>query len=117
MIKTMTENDRSYEARSADSGYEKKDVNLNKLFVSAVIAIVGTIIVVVFILDYYTALKEEIVYEQELHPESKALRELQVRENEELNGYILLDQEKERYRIPIERAMQLMADEAFKNSN
>jgi hypothetical protein len=113
----MTKNNRSHNTPATDSGYEKKDINLNKLLVGGVIAVVTVIIVVVFILDYYTALKEEIVYEQELRPESKALRELRARENEELNGYFLLDQEKERYRIPIERAMQLMADEAFKNSN
>ena len=101
----------------SDSGYEKKDINLNKIFLTGVIAVVTVIIIIVFILDYFTAVKEELVYKQVLQPASAQLRELRARENEELNSYKLLDPRKGIYRVPIDRAMELIADEAFQKSN
>ena len=47
-----------------------------------------------------------------LAPESQALRDLRAREDEELHSYRYLDRDKETVRLPIERAMELMASEA-----
>lgn len=98
----------------SDSGYEKRDVSLNKVILYGVLGIIVLVIALIFIMDYFTAVKEEIVYESVLKPESAALRELQARETEELNSYKLLDAEKKIYRIPIERAKKLLADEAYR---
>ncbi|MEW5923280.1 MAG: hypothetical protein AB1746_04765 [Candidatus Zixiibacteriota bacterium] len=109
----MTEESR-HNDESQDIGYEKSDVNLKKVLLYGILGIVFLIIVIIFVVDQFTAVKEEIVYEQVLRPESAPLRELRAREVEELGSYKLLNSTDSVYRIPIERAKQLMADEAYR---
>ena len=96
------------------SGYEKQDVSVSKVVLWGVMSILVVIVVIIWGLDYFTAVKEEIVQEQVLSPQSVALRELRAREAEELGSYKLLDSAAGVYRIPIDRAMELMADEAYR---
>ena len=100
--------------KTNDSGYEKRDVSLSKVVLYGLLGIIVLVIALIFVMDYFTAVKEEIVYESVLKPESTTLGELQARETEELNSYKLLDAEKKIYRIPIDRAKKLMADEAYR---
>ncbi len=58
--------------------------------------------------------KEDIIYESQLKPESTDLKKIQVEESEILSTYQLLDPVKGVYRIPIEQAMKLLAEEASK---
>jgi len=95
------------------SGYETKDVNILKVVLSGIVGTLILVIMLLYLMDYFTAAKEEMVYEAVLRPESVPLRELHARETEELHSYAVLDQQKGVYRIPIERAMKLMADEAY----
>jgi hypothetical protein len=53
------------------------------------------------------------MYDYVLKPESAPLRDLRAREMETLTTYKVLDPVKSVYRIPISRAMELMADEAY----
>lgn len=94
-------------------GYETRDVNLVKVLVYGTLGIIVLVVLVVFALDFFTAAREEAVYEAVLKPESVPLRELRTRETEELNSYAVLDAKKGAYRIPIERAMTLLAEEAY----
>lgn len=96
-----------------NGGYEKRDINPTKVFLAGLAGVVVIVIVVIFIINYFTATREEIIYEEVLKPESAALRELHAREEEELNSYAVLDAKKGVYRIPIKRAMELMAEEAY----
>jgi len=95
-------------------GYEKRDVNLAKVLIYGLLGIAVLVVIVFFVLDYFTAASEEAIYEAQLKPESVALRELRAREDEELNSYAVLDAQKGIYRIPIERAMELIAEEAYR---
>lgn len=94
-------------------GYEKKDVSVNKVVLWGVIGVTLLIVFIVFVMDFFVATKEKLVYERQLKPESVEIRELRAREAEILNSYKTIDSAKGIYRIPIERAMQLMADEAY----
>jgi hypothetical protein len=96
------------------SGYEEQDVNPNKLILYGVTSVIMVAVVVVFMFDYFTATKEEMISDMVLEPESVALRELRAREAEELGSYKLLDPVEGVYRLPIERAMELVADEAYR---
>ena len=92
--------------------YEKRDVNVPfVLGVSAALIIVLVIILVV-LTDYFTSAKEEMVYEVQLKPESAELKQLQAEEYERLHTYELLDADSKTYRIPIDRAMKLVAEES-----
>ena len=110
----MDNNNVHSENTPESTGYETRDVNLVKVFVYGISGIIVLVALVIFALDYFTAAREEAVYEAVLSPESVALRELRAREVEELNSYEILDAQKGVYRIPIERAMTVMAEEAYR---
>ncbi len=81
-----------------------------------IVSLVSVFVIVVAIValqNYYVATQEALTEELVLRPESSALRELRARETSELSSYGVIDQEKGVYRIPIERAMKLLAEEAY----
>lgn len=94
-------------------GYEKSDISIKKVFAWAG-AIAASIIVIVIILNsFFINQMEKQVYENVLKPESVELRDLRAREIETLTSYKMLDEMNGVVQIPIERAMQVLADEAF----
>lgn len=93
------------------SGYEKTDTNILRITVVTVISVLVIVISVVILYDYFIRVKEEIIYEQELKPESPELLELRAAEADSLNNYILLDSAKGQYQIPIDEAMELVVKE------
>ena len=94
-------------------GYEKSDVSVNKIALWGVIGVTLLVVILVFIVDFFGAAKEQLVYETQLRPESVAIRELRAHEVETLNSYKMTDSAKGIYRIPINRAIQILADEAY----
>jgi hypothetical protein len=96
--------------------HEKRDVNLIAVAGIAVIMIVVFIVVLVLLTDYFIKSKEEIVHEKQLKPESVDLKSILTEENEILSTYELLDPAKKIYRIPIKRAMQILAEESTNNN-
>lgn len=102
-----------HNATHGNDGYEKKDVNVRKTVI-ACLAMVVVLVGSVFVLDeVFFYAKEHVYYKEVLKPESKQLRDLHARETETLNNYKVIDREKGVYQIPIERAMELMAREAY----
>ena len=101
-------------ADSEEVGYEKSDVSVPWITTIALI-VIGVIVVFMIILnEYFLVTKEKIIDEVVLSNPSTALRELHAREEQELNSYKLLDSAKGIYQIPIERAMELQAADAYK---
>lgn len=98
------------------TGYETSDINVRKIVLVAVAVIVIVIISLIALNEYFVSLKEEYVYDMVLKPESVTLRDLRATEDEVLNSYKLLDSTAGVYRIPIDRAMELMAEEAYRQS-
>ena len=97
------------------AGYEKSDVNAPKVIIFSFVGVVILAAILLFLYNYYLAEKEELVYEQQLKPESVSLRELRSTEEETLTSYKVLNAEKGIYQIPVDRAMQLLAEENFKH--
>lgn len=110
----MAEKDSIRITKPDDTGYEKRDVSAVKLLVLGSLGLILVTVILVFLYEYFTAASGRMVDEMVLKPQSVALRELRAREIEELNSYKLLDAEKGIYRIPVNRAMELMADEAYR---
>ena len=92
------------------NGYEKKDVNLKKIFITLLISILFVVVSILFIMDYYSQLKQQVYYDQVLKPNSEFLNELNKREYEELNSYRLIDSTTETYQIPIDSAIKYMIE-------
>ena len=107
----MTDTENSHN-NTEKVGYEKNDVNVAKVIIFSIFGIIILVAVLIFTWDYFTSVKENMVENVVLKPQSAAIRELHARETEELNSYKLLDADKGIYRIPIVRAMELTADEA-----
>jgi hypothetical protein len=64
---------------------------------------------------YYETLRDKEVYERVLRPENNQLRDLRNKEDYELHTYGYADKAAGKVRIPIERAMQVIAQEAKEN--
>ena len=96
--------------------YEKSDVATKKLFIAAGSLVIFIVVIIVALNSFFLASKEQQIYDAVLKPTSTELRELRVRENEALTTYKMLDKQNGVVQIPIERAMKLMADEAFERS-
>lgn len=102
----------------SQAGYEKRDTNVTKLVIIGVASVVFVIVSIVFLNELFLAEKERLVQEVVLSVESEELKLLRQREVEELTSYQAIDSVPGRYRIPIERAMELIAAESKKpNSN
>lgn len=74
-----------------------------------VILLVTTVLAIQFYFDNY---REQQVYISVLAPESDQLKDLRTKEDTALHSYGYNDREKGEVRIPIERAMDLLAKEA-----
>ena len=61
---------------------------------------------------YYDIFREDMIQERVLEPESRELQAVRDREDQELDSYGTVDKEKGVMRIPIDRAMELVAAEA-----
>ncbi len=98
----------------ADRGYETSDVNIPRIL--TIVTVIALFLVAVFLLlnSYFLVSKEKITYEQVLKPDSKKLQELRDREAEALHTYGVIDTAQNKYRIPIGRAKQLVAEEEFR---
>lgn len=99
-----------------DSGnsYEKKDVNVSRIIGYALALTIILVAILVFLNEYFIIESEKMKAETANHISSK-LRELRAQEDAILTSYKLLDAERQKYQIPIERAIQLLANEAFES--
>ena len=98
----------------SQAGYDRSDINTRKLLLWAIACVVFVIGSVIFVVQYFDVVKNEEIYNKVLKPESVPLRELKAHEDQVLHSYKLLDPAKGVYQIPIDRAIQLMADEAYR---
>ncbi len=92
--------------------YEKKDVNVSKIVGFTIVIIVFLVAVIVFLNEFFIFEVENIKQERN-NVASTELRDLRAAEVETLNSYKVLNADKNEYQIPIERAMKLLADEAY----
>ncbi len=104
--------DEGSEAPQAE-GYEQRDANLKGLLWVTLVSIIIIVIAILWVKDLFLTTREALITEMVLQPESAALRELRAQETDMLENYRILDAAKGIYQIPINRAMELMAQEAY----
>ena len=97
-------------------GYERKDVDVRSIVRMTTLTVVLIVVFLIGLNEYFLIETEAIVYEHVLEPGSKQLKEMQARDQEVLNSYGTVDSAKAVYRIPVERAMELIAKEAEKTT-
>ncbi len=92
-------------------GYEKQDVNVIKVMLIGFGGIIFLAVMIIFLIDYFIGSREDIMKQSALEPISSELIELRQREQAKLGSYGVENQITNRYYIPIERAIQLVAED------
>ncbi len=110
----MTETHEHHSGSHAEVGYERKDINVWKTLIATAAVIAVIVVSVIFVDEIFVHTKERMIEQYVLKPESTQLRDLRAEEAEILTTYDVIDKNKGVYRIPISRAMKLMADEAYR---
>lgn len=109
----MMQGEEKSSMQAESTGYERRDAVMKGLITVTVVALIVVVVSVFAVYQLFIATREQIVDEVVLRPESLALRELRAREEMILNAYDVVDYQKGIYRIPIERAMKLVAERAY----
>ncbi|MFH1686238.1 MAG: hypothetical protein ABIE70_01795 [bacterium] len=79
------------------------------------VALTGTaaiVVVLILVSNFYTVPENDLVLQGINAPLPQEMLDLRIREQETLAGYKLLDSATGRYQIPIERAMELVIQNA-----
>lgn len=100
------------ESKQDDPGYEKQDANVRAIVVTAIVSVLVLVVVVLALDRYFVVTQEEIYQEQVLRTVPHELLELRRVEDSVLNSYELLDSLTKTYRVPIDRAMDIIVEEA-----
>ena len=115
MANDVKENAESTEVQEMqNSGYEHSDIGWVTLLWIGTIIIVCVTFFVILLDSFFSIAKENEVYEAVLKPVPADVREMRAKEQEKLNSYGKVEGTNGVYHIPIDRAMQLLAEEKFK---
>jgi hypothetical protein len=95
------------------TGYEKRDVNVRGIVTGMIIGVLVIVVSLIGLNQLYVLTREEVVKENVLSQMDPRLRELRARDTRILTTYGVVDKARGLYRIPIDRAMELMAEEAY----
>jgi hypothetical protein len=95
-------------------GYETRDVNVAKM--TAIVVLPAFLIVGLLVLlgQYFHLVQEDLYFEKVLKPDAADHLEIRAHEKEILTTYGVVDAKAGRYRIPVERAMELLLNEAVR---
>lgn len=94
------------------SGYEKRDVNVKALTIVAIVTVLVVVAMVVFVYNFFSEKRDEIVFEQQLLPKSQELLDLHAHEDSVLTNYRVLDSANGTYSIPIDSAIEILLRES-----
>ena len=95
-------------------GYEKSPINLKLVSLIGVLFVLLLVVISVGTRNFFIKDKDQVIYDQQLQPVSAKLRETRAREEGLINRYKVLDKTAGIYQIPVDRAMAILADRAYK---
>jgi len=95
-----------------EHGYDTTEPKASAIAIFGILTMVLLLIVVFGIQFYFDTSKEHQVYTTVLAPEAQQLQDLRAKEDQQLTSYGYIDKQKGSVRIPIDRAMTLVAQEA-----
>lgn len=96
--------------------YERRDANPRKIMIATVSLLAVVIVMIIGIAELFMMTVDEQITEAVLKPPSAQLRDIRAKEQEVLNNYKVIDAAKGVYQIPIARAMELAAEEAYQKT-
>ena len=101
-------------AESLAAGYEVSDVSIPAIVIFAVCCVVAIVLGIVALDGYFVHIKEKLLREANRYPHTE-LTELKATARGKLSSYGVVDKDNKVYRIPVDQAMKLLAEEAFSN--
>lgn len=101
---------------SKAAGYEKEDANGRMVIGFTILTVILMAAMILGVMELFITTKEQQYEASVLIPESITIRELRIEDETILNSYRVLDSSKQRYQIPVSRAMELMAAESFQST-
>ena len=108
----MEEKEDKPESEEKKAWYRAYDVKTGKLAVIGIVGILLLVIAMYLTNQYFLATTQKQVERVMLEPTSPALQQLHAHEDSILNFYQMIDSTKRIYSIPIQKAMEMMADSA-----
>lgn len=99
----------------ADEGFEREEVKGGKVVGLTLLVIASLAIILLLLNEYFNSAKENRYTRSVLVPESLTIRDVRARDAEITGAYKVLDGKNGVYQIPVSRAMELVAAEAFTN--
>jgi hypothetical protein len=99
-------------SEQAGQGFDRSEPNVRLIAIFGAGTLALLVVSVLALQYYYDRVLEEQVFVKVQEPVAQTLVDLRAREDEELHSYRYLDREKGTVRLPIERAMELLANEA-----
>ena len=99
-------------SEQAGQGFDRSEPNVRLIAIFGAGTLVLLVVAVLALQYYYDRVLEEQVFVKVQEPVAQNLVDLRAREDEALHSYRYLDREKGTIRLPIERAMELLASEA-----
>ncbi len=107
----MTEHAQPAAAPEPKPGYERSDINPRLIGALFAIIVVAIVVAVLAVERYFAVVYEQQLYIKVLSPVASDLKQLRAREDARLHSYAYIDRKKGLVRLPIERAMELLAAE------
>lgn len=107
----MTDEHKDIQSADTSDGYDRHEVNVRWVAAITIIVVGAIAVSVLGLYEYFAYEKERQIYELILKPESEMLLEMRALEEKTLSTYGLKDTVTGAYRIPIDSAIQLIADE------
>jgi hypothetical protein len=93
-------------------GFDTAEVNAKAVAIFLVVTVVMLIVVIGGVQYYFDSVHEQEVYQKIEVPVSDDLRDLRAREDGQLGSYAYVNREAGTVRLPISRAMEILAAEA-----
>jgi hypothetical protein len=93
-------------------GFDTAEVNARGVAVFIVVMVVMLVVVIVGVQFYFNSIHEREYFEKVMAPVSDDLRELRAREDGQLGSYGYVNKDAGVVRLPVRRAMELLAKEA-----
>jgi len=96
----------------SSEGFERSEPRAGLIALLGAGIIIGLVLVIMGVQSYYDHVREQQIFVKQLEPVSEDLKALHAREATDLHSYRYIDRSKGTVRIPIERAMELVIQEA-----
>lgn len=95
-------------------GYEKADIQLKWVAVVGLLFVILLAAISIGTKNLFIKDKNEVIYQQVLQPVSPKLRDIRAHEEALLNDYQVINRTTGVYQIPIEQAMRVLAEQAYR---